>query len=191
MLNSRAVFQTEWIFCRPVFKSHKTNEKWPTAPRSSWLQPPRGQMAQLAPAFASSHQLGGKKRAIGGDYRDRTVGLGAETSAWRPGWSKQDGVWHFAELQPLVFVTFCSPLRKANRVIMPGGQNSVVLARLHVKYRSLVPEFLWHGPGSLRHFIYLMLAACGFPDLFLYLLFHLSDHAVQNRRRIKAPMKTP
>lgn len=35
VLNSRAVFQTKWIFCRPVFKSHKTNEKWPAAEKSS------------------------------------------------------------------------------------------------------------------------------------------------------------
>lgn len=76
VLNSRAVFQTKWIFCRPVFKSHKTNEKWPAAQKSSWLQPTREQMAQLASLFAI-HVVGGRwghdsHWLLGLDYRDQT-----------------------------------------------------------------------------------------------------------------------
>lgn len=42
------------------------------------------------------------------------------------------------------------------------GEFCARLARLHVKYRSLVPEFLWPWPGSLRHFVLLTLGAVVF-----------------------------
>lgn len=46
------------------------------------------------------------------------------------------------------------------------------MAGLLVKYRSLLPEFLWQWHGSLQHF-----GSCGFPDLSLHLLFCPPDHA--------------
>ena len=42
------------------------------------------------------------------------------------------------------------------------GELCVWLAGLHVKYRSLVPEFLWLGFGSVRHFVLLTLCAVVF-----------------------------
>lgn len=126
--------------------------------------------------------LGGEKRATGGDYRDRTVGLGAGTSAFET--TRMVPKEHSLTLSQAAASRFCNLLFSSKQSLpcyyAGRPELCVVLAQLHVKYRSLVPEFLRHGPGSLRHFIYLTLAACGFPDLFLYLLFHLSDHAVES-----------
>lgn len=72
----------------------------------------------------------------------------------------------------IVFVSFClnflcSSLRKSllyHYAVM--AELCVWLAGLHAKYRSLVPEFLWLGPGSLQHFVLLTLGAVVFLTSF-------------------------
>ena len=60
-------------------------------------------------------------------------------------------------LKQFFVLTFCALLWEKPTVWLcwDGGA-------LHVKYRSLVPEFLWPWPGSLRHFVLLTLAAVVF-----------------------------
>ena len=90
--------------------------------------------------------------------------VGALKSCWKM--LKLAGVWHFAESS---FVSFCpnllcSSLKKKALLYYYAvmADLCVLLAGLHLKYRSLVPEFLWPGPGSLRHFVLLTLAAAVF-----------------------------
>lgn len=82
-----------------------------------------------------------------------------------------------------VFLSLClnllhSSLRKSllcHYVVMV--ELCVRLAGLHVKYRSLVPEFLWPGPGSLRHFVLLTLAAVVFLTSSTSLTTHQFVHS--------------
>lgn len=171
-----------------IFKSHKTNEKWSTAQKSSWLQPMHGQMVQSAFVFAIFFPSGGRLCTSWClDYRD-----GMEQS-----WIVQ-----FETLEILIFngrvedlqgisqpfspdaSTFCTfPVVKKPAVLLCCDGSELRLSCI-LKYRSLVPEFLWPWPGSFWCFVVLTFGCRGFPDLFLYLLFNLSDRVNTQTHRL-------